>query len=101
VKRIRIGKAESDLDNASPGWIRQHVDDLRNQGQQVCVEITLHSGSVNMILSTPGCGATPGPRIEANRQEEKILALWKKERLNTDHFTTRELIDFVERIDIL
>ena len=54
-----------------------------------------------MLLSTPGCGATPGPRVEANRQEEKILALWKKNRLNTENFTAREVIDFVERIDII
>lgn len=101
MKRIRIGELERDLDGANTVWIREHIEDLSNQGKPICVEITLRCGSVNMLLSTPGCGATPGPRVEANRQEEKILALWNKNRLNTENFTAREVIDFVERIDII
>jgi hypothetical protein len=101
MKRIKIGDAESDLDNATPAWIRQHFEDLRRQGKPVCVEVTLHAGSVNMILSTPGCGPVEGGGHKPNRQEEKVLALWRKFRLDTDKFSARELLDFVERVDIL
>jgi hypothetical protein len=101
MKRIRICEAEHDLDNVDPSWIRKHVEDLRNQGSPVCVEINLHSGSVRMILATPACGPTSAKRTEANRQERKILELWRKKHLNTDDFHVRDLIDFVERIDII
>lgn len=101
MKRIRIGGAESDLDTVDLSWIRNHVDDLRRQGKPICVEISLHAGSVNMVLSTPGCGPFEAADRKANRQEEKILALWKKNHLNTNDFSTRELLDFIERVDIL
>jgi hypothetical protein len=101
MKRIRIGTSERDLDGAEPRWIREHVDDLRSRGEPVCVQITLRSGSVNMLLSTPGCGPSSASRAEPNRQEEKILQLWRKKDLNTDDFDVRNLVDFVERIEIL
>ena len=101
MNRLRIGDTERDLESADPNWIREHVKDLRNRGTPVCVEITLHSGSVNMILATPACGPTSASRQEANRQEKKILELWKKKGLNTDDFNVRELIDFIERVDII
>jgi hypothetical protein len=101
MNRISIGNAERDLDGAPPDWIREHVEDLRRRGEPVCVEITLHSGSVNMILSTPGCGSRPGEGHKANRQEQKILELWKKKGLSEDNFAVKDLIDFVDRVDIL
>jgi hypothetical protein len=101
MKRIRIGQADRDLDGADPNWIQQHVDDLRRRRVGVCVEITLRSGSVNMILATPGCGPTSADRSEPNRQEAKVLELWRKKRLNRDDFDVRDLIDFVERVDII
>ena len=100
MNRIRIGHADRDLDSADDDWIREHVEDLRSRGTPVCVEVTLHSGSVNMILATPGCGPASGGH-EANRQEKKILELWKKKGLDDDNFNVRELIDFVERMDII
>jgi hypothetical protein len=101
MNRISIGDTERDLEGAPESWIREHVEDLRRLGKPVCVEITLHSGSVNMILSTPGCGPVQGGGHEANRQEMKILELWKKKGLNDDNFNVKELIDFVERVDII
>jgi hypothetical protein len=101
MKRIRIGEAERDLDSAGATWVREHVEDLRRLGRPVCVEITLHAGSVNMVLSTPGCGPFQGSGQKANRQEEKILALWKKNGLDTENFSAGELFDFIERVDIL
>lgn len=101
MKRIKIGDAERDLDSVDHSWIQQHLEDLRRQGKKVCVEITLHAGSVSMILSTPGCGPFEAADRQANRQEEKILALWRKNHLDTDRFTTHELLDFVDRVDIL
>lgn len=100
MKRIRIGQAERDLEGANPNWIREHVDDLRARGQSVCVEVTLHFGPVDMILATPACSGGGGSR-EADRQEMKILELWRKKGLNNDDFNVRDLIDFVERLDIL
>ena len=101
MKRIRIGKTDRDLDSADARWIRQHVEDLRGRGESVCVQITLHEGSVNMILSTPACGPSNAKRDEGTRQEEKILQLWRKRNLDRDDFDVRDLIDFVERIDII
>ena len=101
MNRIKIGNFERDIESAEPNWIREHVQDLRGQGTPVCVEITLNSGSVNMILATPACGPTSASRQEANRQEKKILELWKKKGLNEDNFNVKELIDFVERVDII
>lgn len=100
MKRIRIGEDDRNFDGANPDWIRKHVEDLRRRGEGACVEISLQFGSVDMTLATPACGGSRGTR-EANRQEQKILDLWNRMELNQDDFDVRELIDFVERLDIL
>lgn len=101
MKRISIGGNDRDLDGASPSWISEHVQDLRSQGETVCVTIVIEAGPVNMRLATPGCGPGSGSGRAPNRQEKKLLDLWEKKGLNEDDFDVRELIDFVERVDIL
>jgi hypothetical protein len=64
----------------------------------VCVQVSIHSGEVNVLLSTPACDiSTPATR-EPNIEERRILDLWRKRGMGSDDFDVGQLIAFVNEI---
>jgi hypothetical protein len=97
--RITIGANERDIGGVTPGWVREHVQDLRARGIAACVRISIEVGSMNMILSTPCC---PSSEEVVHRpyqgREKEIFEWWEKRGLNRDDFDVNELIAFIDQI---
>jgi hypothetical protein len=98
MTRIRIGTSERDLNDVNPTWIREHLSPYQNAGQAVCVKVSIHSGDVNVALSTPACGGGGGSGRLPNSREQAILDLWRKRGLNSDDFNFGQLNAFLNEI---
>lgn len=95
---VSIGEVEADLSHATAGWIRDHVRALRSREIPVCVQVTIQSGPINIVLSTSACGSSRRSSWEPNTEEQKIVELWRKRGLSEDDFDVGQLIAFTNEI---
>lgn len=63
----------------------------------VCVRVAISDGSINLLLSTPGCNDHGRPR-ELNSEEKKIIDRWMKRGLDQPDVDEGQLIAFVNEI---
>jgi hypothetical protein len=99
--RISIGGNEKPLEDATPSWIRDQIEDRRHNRSSVCVRVTIHSGSLNMVLSTPACAAAgggSGGTRPPSPSEQEIFDLWEKRGMNSDSFNVGQLTAFLSEI---
>ena len=98
MSTITVGNTERNIEDASAGWIKEHVDALRSRGMAVCVKVRIQSGSLNIALATPACSGSGGGGRAPNREEHEIVDLWEKRGLNQNDFEIGQLIAFVNRL---
>lgn len=96
--RIRIGDVERELASADEHWINQQINRRRADGQTVCVRVTVHEGDLNMVLSTPTCGASGGGGRSPRPQEKEVFDLWNQRGLNDADFTGGNLVAFLKQL---
>lgn len=96
---VRIGDLEKSLEEAEPHWITQQINRRREDDiTSICVQVIIREGSVDMILSTPGCGGGGGRPRQLRPEEREILDLWQKRHLNEDEFTPGNLVAFIQQL---
>ena len=100
--RIKIGSNEPrEFKDVGPDWINEQINLRRRDGVAVCVRVFIEEGSINMVLSTPGCqGGGDGGR-SPNEQEKQIFGLWEKLHLNKESFTGGNLVAFLKQVSRL
>lgn len=96
--RIRIGGQERDYDSADENWINQQINRRRADGLQVCVRVTIHVGDMDMILSTPTCGASTGGGRRARPSEQEVFDLWNQRGLDSADFSGGNLVAFMKQL---
>ena len=94
---VKIGTDERDMtEGIDEQWINQQIARRREDGEQVCVRITIHEGEVNVNLATPTCtGGSVGGR-RPNGAELEIIELWNRRGLNEVQFTGGNLVAFLK-----
>lgn len=96
--RIRIGDAERELANAAENWINQQINRRREDGQTVCVKVSIHEGDLNLVLSTPACAASGGGSRPPCPREKEVFDLWNHRGLNDADFTGGNLVAFLKQL---
>lgn len=97
--KIIIENNEIDLKDLDEGWINQQINKRRQDGFNVCVQVKIQEGNLNMHLSTLTCPKFSGGRGRApNDNEKRIFMLWEKMGLNADDFTGGKLIAFLKQL---
>jgi hypothetical protein len=96
--KVRIGESERELSDATPQWINEQIGRRREDGISVCVQVLINTGSVNLALSTPTCGGGGGSGRPPNPQERELLSLWERLHLNTQDFSSGNLVAFLKQI---
>lgn len=95
---IKIGQEERHIDEAYPDWINRQITARRAAGENVCVRVKISDGEVDLLLSTPSCGAGAGGSREARPREREVLDLWRQRGLNDEKFTGDELVAFLRQM---
>lgn len=94
---IQIGNDTRSLEDAEPSWIVQQVNNRQREGQPVCVRVTVQTSTLQISLTTPGCG--PGTVGRKPRPDEaEIIQLWEKHKLTSDDFSGGNLVAFVKQL---
>ncbi len=96
--RIRIGNEERELASADEHWINQQINRRRADGQTTCVRVIIHEGNLNMVLSTPDCGASGGGGRAPCPEEKKVFNLWDQRGLNDANFTGGSVVAFLKQL---
>jgi hypothetical protein len=96
--KIQIGSEDRELDNADERWINQQINRRRADGQTVCVMVTVQEGDLDMVLSTPTCGASRGSGRPPRPGEKEVFDLWNKRGLNKADFTGGNLVAFLKQL---
>lgn len=96
--KIRIADVEKELASADEQWINQQINRRRADGQTVCVRIIIHEGGLDMILSTPTCGASEGGGRPPRPEEKKVFDLWNKRGLDDENFTSGNVVAFLNQL---
>jgi len=96
--KIQIGGEERELDKADEHWINQQINRRREDGRTVCVRVTILEGDLDMVLSTPTCGASGGGSRPPRPGEKEVLDLWNKRGLNKADFAGGNLVAFLKQL---
>lgn len=95
---IRIGVEARSLADVTESWINEQINRRRQDGQNICVEVTINTSGINVRLATPGCGASPGGGRPANGNELELIDLWSKRGLSSSEFSGGNLIAFLKQL---
>jgi sulfur carrier protein ThiS len=94
---ISINGQERQFGEGVESWISQQVMRRKQDNLIVCVTVSIHTGLLNIILSTPGCGSGGGGRV-ATPAEQRIFDLWASLGLNDSEFTGGNLVAFLKQL---
>ena len=96
---IRIGNETRDLATVSESWITEQINRRQADGQNVCVQVSIHTDAVRTVLSTPGCGGGGGGGFRPpNPNEQDVFELWNKRGLSTGGFTGGSVVAFIKQL---
>jgi len=98
VIKIKIGPVERDIRDIDEAWVKQQVSGRRESGEPVCVRVSIHMDSVNVLLSTADCPQCPVSPRSPNCREKPILDLWKKYGLSGAQFDVGRLLTFIREL---
>jgi len=96
--KIKIGSAETTVENVDEQWINQQINRRRADGAVVCVQIIIRELDIDMRLSTPSCGGRGGGRRLPNHREKEIFNLWSARGLDQPEFTGGAVVAFLHQV---
>ena len=95
---IRIGSDTRRLEDVDESWITQQVNNRRNEGLPICLEVTIRTGSLDMKLATPACGPGASGGRAPRPDEAEIFQLWNKLQLGSDDFSGGNVVAFIKQL---
>ena len=95
--QVEIGGETRSLGEADEQWINDAINRRRRDGISVCVRVLIQDSDVDLALSTPGCPVSRGSR-PATVEEQPILDLWRKRRLDQAGFTGGDVVAFLKQL---
>jgi hypothetical protein len=102
VIAVRIGTDERDMTrDIDEQWIHQQINSRRQDGEQVCVRVTIRETDAQVTLATPTCGGAGSGGRAPNATEREMIELWSKRGLNELSFTGGNLVAFLKQLRTL
>lgn len=95
---VKIGDEERRYEHADAHWVTQQITRRRADGLTPCIRVTIKTGSLNMVLSTPSCASTAGGGRLPTLQETAIFDLWQQGGLNDPAFTPGSIVAFLQHL---
>lgn len=95
---VTIGGMTFGLDRVSEGWVNQMIAESRRLNQPLCVRVEVREPGAQVVLSTPGCGASGGGGREANPTERRILEEWGRRGMQSGEFNPGQFQAFLREL---
>lgn len=98
--RVQIGTFDYDLKDISEDELIKQIKGRRDDGVPLCIKVTIKSGNLNLVLTTPDCQGGNGGR-PPTVQEKDLFDLWGKMKLDTNDFAPGNLMGFLKQVQNL
>ena len=98
MNTIRIGGDSRTLEDAEESWIAQQIANREREGQSVCIEVVIKTGTLDIRLGTPGCGSGGGSGRAPRPEEAEIIQIWEKHKLTSNDFSGGNVIAFIKQL---
>jgi len=95
---LRIGAEEKEWSGVTETWIRDQLGRRRADGQNVCLQLIVRGGEINLMFSSPGCGGGGGGGRPLKPAESRILEIWNEMHLNTADFSSGNVFAMLRRV---
>src|SRR5947208_17118177 len=98
--KVKVGTTELLYDNArefDDGRIVRLIAELRGSGQSVCVLVTVEEYPVDLLLPAGACMGVSGSRRQLRPEEQRIVEVWERHKLNKVDFSEGELVAFLKQ----
>lgn len=100
--KVKIGEDERPGEPLDETWAHEQINRRRDAGESVCVRVSIEQIEADIVLSTVGCTHTGHqPIINPRPLERKIIELWEERGLNTNNFTSQDLVMFIVQLQDL
>ena len=99
---VKIGPEERSYNSADESWINQQLNMRRDEGQSVCVRVTIQENGADIMFSTRNCPSSGGvPKQNWRLREQQASDLWKKCHMNDVNFTGGNFVAFLKQLSHL
>jgi len=96
---VYIKDSVREVQCVTPTWLREQIEDRREDGVSVCVRVNVQSGTLNMELLSSGCSSSgTGGGRPPTPQEQEIFDLWEKRGMKKDDFNIGQLVAFLNQL---
>lgn len=95
---VRIGDEQRNLADADQQWLGDQMRRRRAGGGSTCIQVSLKTSSINLLLSTPECGGGTGGGRVPTAQEQLLLDEWAKRGLNGEGYSVGDIISFLQEV---
>lgn len=98
---LRIGANTRDfnaINEIDENWISRQIVGLKDNQLPLCIRVSIHEGSVNLLLATQDCADSGGGSRLPNREESKVFELWREMKLDGEDFNPGKFIAFFKRV---
>jgi hypothetical protein len=97
VITIHIGNDSRSIEDVNESWIIQQIHNRQREGQAFCVRVSIRTSTLQIDLTTPGCGPGSGSR-KPRPDEAEVIQLWERHKLTSDDFSGGNLLAFIKQL---
>jgi hypothetical protein len=94
---IQIGNDSRSLEDADESWMIQQVNNRQREELPFCIRVSIQTSTLQISLTTPGCGPGTGGR-KPRPDEAEVIQLWERQKLTSDDFSGGNLVAFVKQL---
>jgi hypothetical protein len=94
---IRIGAEQRDLADVDQQWLSEQLRRRKADGGSTCIQVSLKTSSIDILLSTPECGGGGGGGRAPTAQERLLFDEWAKRGLNDPGYSVGDIISFLQQ----
>lgn len=95
---IRIGDEQRSLEDATEQWLSEQLRRRKAAGGTTCIQVSLKTSSVDILLSTPECGGGGGGGRAPTAQEKRLFGEWAQRGLNAGGYSAGDIISFLQQV---
>lgn len=95
---IRIGDEQRNIADADQQWLSEQLRRRRAAGGSTCIQVSLKTSSIDILLSTPECGGGGGGGRAPSTQERLLFDEWAKRGLGGAGYSVGDIISFLQEV---
>jgi hypothetical protein len=95
---IRIGDEQRNISDIDEHWLNEQLRRRRGAGGNTCIQVSLKTSSIDILLSTPECASGGGGGRPPTAQEKLLFEEWAKRGLNGTGYSPGDIVSFLQQV---